>query len=154
MRSRSLRGQQTPVFDIDHLSPPTKSALLFAVKAVHSVAFFVIQTAILYLVYKGIRGQSDRSAAAAASIAVGESLIYAGNGFRCPLTGLAERLGDEHGQVTDIFLPKWLADNIANIYTPLLALAIVLHARTLARRSSRHGSGDSRPAAGPRPSAS
>ena len=43
-------------------------------------------------------------------------------------------VGAESGQVTDIFLPKWLASNIANIYGPMLALAIFLHARNLARR--------------------
>jgi hypothetical protein len=41
--------------------------------------------------------------------------------------------------VTDIFLPKWLADNIAIIYTPLLAAGLLLHLRNLRarRRSSR-----------------
>jgi hypothetical protein len=58
-----------------------------------------------------------------------ECVIYAGNRFRCPLTGLAGSLGSEHGQVTDIFLPKWLATNIARIYGPLFGLALVLHGR-------------------------
>jgi len=35
-----------------------------------------------------------------------ESLIFAGNGFRCPLTRIAERLGAERGSVTDIYLPS------------------------------------------------
>jgi hypothetical protein len=69
----------------------------------------------------------------AAGIAIGETLIYVGNGFRCPLTTLAEDLGSEHGAVTDIFLPKWLASNIANIYGPLLGFAVFLHARNVAR---------------------
>jgi hypothetical protein len=107
---------------------------LFAVKAIHSLAFWVIQSAILFLTFKGLKGESDRKAAAAAGIAIGETLIYAGNGFRCPLTTLAENLGSEHGAVTDIFLPKWLASNIAKIYGPLLAFALVLHLRNLLRR--------------------
>jgi hypothetical protein len=104
---------------------------IFAIKLVHSLAFGVIQTAIVYLLYKGLRRQTDRSAAIAASIAIGESAIYAGNRFRCPLTDLAERLGSDHGAITDIFLPKWLAANVARIYTPLLVLAIALHVRNL-----------------------
>lgn len=114
-----------------------KAAVLFAIKAFHSLAFFVIQSAILYLLYAGIRGRSDRRAAAAAGIATAESLIYAGNGFRCPLTGPAERLGAERGSVTDIFLPGWLARNIANIYTPLFALGLLLHARNMMRTRGR-----------------
>ena len=108
-----------------------RAAALFAVKAFHSLAFGVIQTAIVYLIYKGVRRETDRRVAVAVAIATGETLIYAGNGFRCPLTGLAERLGAERGSVTDIFLPNWLASHIANIYTPLLALGLLLHARNL-----------------------
>ena len=111
-----------------------RPAVLFAVKAVHSLAFLVIQSCILYLLYKGIKGETDRPAAVAAGIATGEVIIYAGNGFRCPLRTLAEDLGEETGSVTDIFLPNWLASNIANIYTPMFALGMYLHARNLLRR--------------------
>jgi len=110
--------------------------LYIAVKAVHSIAFFILQSAIIYLLYKAVRGESDRRAGASAVLVGGECLIYAGNGFRCPLTGLAEDLGAESGQITDIFLPKWLADNIANIYGPLFAIALVLHGRNLLKRGS------------------
>ena len=110
-----------------------RAAMLAGVKAFHLGAFLIIQTAILYLVYSGLLGQSDRRAALAAGIATGESAIYAGNGFRCPLTEVAENLGSEHGQVTDIFLPQWLASNIARIYVPLFALGLLLHARLMLR---------------------
>lgn len=112
-----------------------RPAALFGVKAFHSLAFWVIQSAIVYLLYKGWRRESDGRAAVAFAIAAGESAIYAGNGFRCPLTGLAEELGSEHGQVTDIFLPKWLASNVARIYVPLLVAGMVLHGRNVLRRS-------------------
>ena len=98
-------------------------------KAVHSLAFFVIQSAIVYLVHKGLKKESDRRAA----VATAETLVYVGNGFRCPLTGLAEDLGAEKGSVTDIFLPNWLAANIARIYGPLFFLALFLHVRNLRR---------------------
>lgn len=113
-----------------------KPAAIIAIKTVHSIAFAVIQTCILYLVYKGLRRQSDRKAAIAAAVAIGESALYTANGFRCPLTRLAERLGSEHGAVTDIFLPRWLAANVARIYTPLLLWAIVLHLGNLRRRNA------------------
>jgi hypothetical protein len=110
--------------------------LLFLVKAFHSLAFFVIQASICYLLYKGVRRQTDRKAGVAAGIAAAETLIYAGNRCRCPLTGLAESLGAERGSVTDLFLPQWLASNIAQIYGPLFAAGLWLHARNLAKRPS------------------
>ena len=113
-----------------------KRPAYIGVKAVHSIAFAILQSAIVYLLYKGLRGESDRHAGMSAALVGAECAVYAGNGFRCPLTGLAEDLGAEHGQVTDIFLPKWLADNIANIYAPMYAVALLLHARNLRRARS------------------
>ena len=112
---------------------------LLAVKAFHSFAFLTIQSAIVYLLFKGIRKETDEKATFAAAIATAETLIYASNGFRCPLTSLAEDLGAEKGSVTDIFLPKWLASNVARIYTPLFALGLYLHARNLYRRRTLPG---------------
>jgi hypothetical protein len=111
------------------------------VKALHSAAFLFLQTAVLYLVFTALRGQSDRRAGAAAIVVGAECAIYAGNGFRCPLTGLAEDLGAESGQVTDIFLPDWLARNIANIYGPLYALGLLLHLRNLLRSRAQASGG-------------
>jgi hypothetical protein len=118
-----------------------RRAALFALKAVHSLIFFVLQTSIFYLLYKGVRGETDRKAVVVGAVVGAECLIYAGNGYRCPLTGLAEDLGAESGSVTDIFLPKWLAANVARIYGPMFALALYLHGRGLARRNgfSRNG---------------
>jgi len=107
---------------------------LIAVKAFHSLAFGVIQTAIFYLLYQGLKRESDMHVSIAFTVATGEIIIYAGNGFHCPLTKLAEKLGAESGSVTDIFLPKWLAANVARIYVPLFALGLALHARNLRRR--------------------
>lgn len=107
--------------------------MLFGVKAVHSAIFLALQTMICYLLYKGIRGETDRKSKVVAAVIGAECVIYAGNRFRCPLTGLAEDLGAESGSVTDIFLPKWLAANVANIYAPMFALALALHGRNLMR---------------------
>ncbi len=114
---------------------------LFLIKSVHLLAFLVIQSSILYLLLKGIRRESDRKAGIALGIALVESAIYAGNGFRCPLTDLAEELGSDHGAVTDIFLPGWLARNIANIYVPILLAGIGLHAWNLRELRRRRRSG-------------
>ena len=72
---------------------------------------------------------------------VPEVLVFAGNGFRCPLTDLAERYGAEHGSVTDIYLPKWFAHNMPAIHTPLLVLMTYLHARNLWRSRQARGNG-------------
>ena len=55
-----------------------------------------------------------------------EGLILIANGLKCPLTTYAEELGSIHGQVTDIFLPKWFAERVFQIYGSLFALALLV----------------------------
>jgi hypothetical protein len=106
-------------------------ALLVAVKLVHTLLWFSIESCMAYVLWAGFAGRSDRRAAIAAGIVGGETAIFAANGFRCPLTQLAEHLGAEHGSVTDIYLPPWLARNLPAIHVPLIVLAAFLHLRNL-----------------------
>jgi hypothetical protein len=105
-----------------------------AVKAVHTLVWFSIEACMVYILYAGFARRSDRRAGIAAGVVAAESLIFAGNGFRCPLTQVAERLGAQHGSVTDIYLPKWLARYLPAIHVPLIGLAGYLHARNLRTR--------------------
>jgi hypothetical protein len=111
-------------------------AALTTVKTVHTLAWFSIESCMLYVLYTGLTGRSGRRAAIAASIVAGESLIFAANGFRCPLTDMAERLGAERGSVTDIYLPRWFAHNLPAIHAPLILLAAFLHRRNIRRQAS------------------
>jgi uncharacterized protein YndB with AHSA1/START domain len=109
-------------------------AALRVVKTVHTLAWFSIEACTVYVLYAGFAGRSDRRAGIAAAVVAAETLVFAGNGFRCPLTQVAERLGAERGSVTDIYLPRWLAHNLPAIHGPLIALAGYLHARNLRAR--------------------
>ena len=95
-------------------APGSEAALraIKAIKVIHTLAWFSIEACMMYVLYAG----------------------FAGNGFRCPLTKVAERLGAEQGSVTDIYLPRWLAHNLPAIHVPLIALAGYLHARNLRAR--------------------
>jgi hypothetical protein len=64
-------------------------------------------------------------------VVTGEALIYAVNGFHCPLTDLPQRLGSEHASVADIYLPCWLEAHLPQITGPIFIAALVLHARNL-----------------------
>ena len=107
---------------------------LRAIKAIHTLAWFSIEGCMVYVLYAGFAGRSDRRAGIAAAVVAAETLIFAGNGFRCPLTQVAERLGAERGSVTDIYLPRWFARSLPAIHVPLIGLAGFLHARNLRTR--------------------
>jgi hypothetical protein len=114
-----------------------RRALLRAVKLFHTFAWFTIEACMAYVLYAGIRGQTDRKTGTAAAVVAVETLIFAANGFHCPLTAVAKDLGDDTGSVTDIYLPHWFARNLPGIHVPLLIAAVVLHWRNLRIRTVR-----------------
>lgn len=108
-----------------------RRATLAAVKLVHTFAWFSIESCMIYVLYAGFRRRSDRRVAIAAGVVASETLVFAANGFRCPLTQIAERLGARRGSVTDIYLPGWLARNLPAIHVPVILFAAHLHAWNL-----------------------
>lgn len=126
LRLRLMGNDSTPD------CPPR--ATLAMVKAVHTLAWFSIEACMVYVLYAGFAGRSDRQAAIAAGVVMGESMMFVANGCRCPLTAVAEQLGAQRASVTDIYLPRWFAHNLPLIHAPLIVLAAVLHTRNLRRR--------------------
>jgi len=119
---------------------PRHRAALTAVKVIHTLIWFSIESCMAYVLWAGFTRRSDRRAATAAGVVAGETLIFVANGFRCPLAQIAERLGAESGSVTDIYLPRWFARNLPAIHVPLIGLAGYLNARNL--QETRTGSDD------------
>ena len=117
------------------LQGPASGGALVAVRVVHTLAWFSIEACVAYVLWAGLARRTDRRTALAGAVVVGESVVFAANGFRCPLTDLAESFGAEHGSVTDIYLPKWLAHNLPAIHVPLIVLAVFLHRRNLRERT-------------------
>ncbi len=107
---------------------------LVGVKAVHTAAFLVVAGSIGLTVVDGVLRRPGRRTGVAAGIALTECAVYAANGFVCPLTPLAERLGAERGAVSDIFLPDPIARNLAPIATPILIAGLVLDVAAIRRR--------------------
>lgn len=131
MMRRMLRGIRERA-EAEHrrrTPPPARPRRLALIRAVHTAAWFSIESCVVYLVWSGATGRSDRRAAAAAAVVTGECLVFAADGFRCPLTGLAEEAGAASGSVTDIYLPPWFARNLPAIHLPVLALIGWLHLR-------------------------
>ncbi|MCQ1954134.1 hypothetical protein [Arthrobacter sp. zg-Y238] len=116
-----------------------RSGLLRAVKVFHTFAWVTIESCMLYILVTGVRKLSDRTVGVAAAVVAAETLIFAGNVFRCPLTAVARDLGDSTGSVTDIYLPQWLARNLPAIHVPLIIAAMVLHWRNISARKAPDG---------------
>ena len=112
---------------------PRHRAVLTAVKVIHTLIWFSIESCMAYVLWAGFTGRTDRRVAAAAGVVATETLIFTANRFHCPLTDIAERVGAEDGAVTDIYLPHWFAHNLPAIHVPMIILAGYLHRQNLRR---------------------
>jgi hypothetical protein len=141
MRFRAS-APEAPAAHLHRLLRP--GGALTAIKAVHTLIWLSIESCVVYVLYAGWSGRSDRRAARAAAVVAGEMAVFGANRCRCPLTDLAERAGAAHGSVTDIYLPRWFAHNLPAIHVPLILLAVHLHLRNLRREAPA-----AQPASGP-----
>ena len=55
-----------------------------------------------------------------------EGLVLLVNGWRCPLTVYAENLGADDGSVTDIFLPKFIANQMFKIFGTISVICFMM----------------------------
>jgi len=125
LRGLKHRAEQASAAEV----PAGPGTAVAAIKTVHTLIWLSIECCVAYLLSAGFAGRTGRHAA----VVAGEVLVFAGNGFRCPRTGLADRHGAQSGSVTDLYLPRWFAHNLPAIHGPLLARITCLHVRNLRR---------------------
>jgi len=101
---------------------------------VHTLTWLSIESCVMYVLWAGLSRRTDRRTAIASGVVAGECVVFAANGFHCPLTRVAESLGARSGSVTDIYLPKSVARNLPAIHVPVIALAGFLHVRNMRER--------------------
>jgi hypothetical protein len=99
---------------------------IFRIKLAHTVIFWVLSLCVLYALFSGATDRVTTWTWVAVGLLLVESVVLVLSGWTCPLTLLAERQGALRGSVTDIFLPKWLADRIFPICGTLYAVALAL----------------------------
>lgn len=96
------------------------------IETFHTVVFILLSGLLVALLYEVIFDSITILTWLAVAAFVIEGLILLANGWKCPLTTYAEQQGSTHAQVTDMFLPKWFADRVFQIYGSLFAIAILL----------------------------
>jgi hypothetical protein len=107
------------------ITNPSRPIALFAVRAAHTVIFFSLSWAVLYILYCGMTNRLSRRTWMAMAALFGEAIVFALNGRRCPLTKVAEGLGAANGTVGDIFLPRWFARRIPEISSTLIGIGLL-----------------------------
>lgn len=101
---------------------------LFLIKLLHSAVFVVESIAIVYIVACGVLGRQGRWLKLAFVLVSAESAVFIGNGARCPLTKVAQSLGDQTGDdlIADLFLPRWFVPLVTPVCGGLAAIGTLL----------------------------
>jgi hypothetical protein len=100
----------------------SRDAKLAIVKTVHT-AFYVAQiAATLYILAAGVTGRRGRCLGRAFALVTFESIVFFGNGRRCPLTVLAQKYGDPKGYVGDTWFSERCTRHNFGVFASLLAL--------------------------------
>ena len=102
--------------------------MIYWIKLIHTLIFFVASVGMLYIVYCGVAGKVDRYLWMAIGIIFAIGIVHAANGFECPLATLVHRLAGRR-DVADIFLPDWFARNIMPVSAVIYAIGVVLIVR-------------------------
>jgi len=99
---------------------------IFFIKLVHTAIFLVMTACVIILFYTGIMNCLSGWTVIAIVLLLIEGIVLIFNKWQCPLTIWAEKLGAEDGSVTNIFLPRWLADRLFSICAPLFVIACII----------------------------
>jgi hypothetical protein len=99
---------------------------LAVVRGVHTVIYIVMATSTLLLVYAGLTGSQGWWLWTALALLGVESVVFLGNGMKCPLTALAVRYGAEKGYAFDTFLPERATRYTFRFFGSLMVLGLLL----------------------------
>lgn len=105
------------------MSPKQK---IFYIKLIHTIIYFVMVWAVFYLLYAAITQSYTTWFYIALLLLVGESLVFAISGMKCPLTFLAKKYGDPKGYVGDLFLPESIAKYTFRVFGTLFFVSLVI----------------------------
>lgn len=99
---------------------------LFLVRAVHSVIYVIMATAVFLVLYAGVTGATGPWLWAALGLVAIEIVVFAGSGMKCPLTAIVARYSGERPQVSDTFFPERCTRHTLRVFGPLIGLGLLL----------------------------
>ena len=113
------------LFDNENHSMTNRSKLVL-IKITHTIAWAFFVFCILYVLYAGIGNIMSKYVIIAIVLVIMEGAVLLFNGWKCPLTNLAEKYTNDRKDNFDIYLPAWLARYNKTIFTTLFMLGIIL----------------------------
>lgn len=100
--------------------------MLQIVRTVHTAIYIVMALSTFVVFYSGVTGHNGLWLQIAIALLIVETIVFAGNGMKCPLTAIAVRYGATSGQVFDTFLPERATRYTFRFFGTLMVTGFVL----------------------------
>lgn len=104
--------------------PPRYRVWIVLIKTLHSLVYLLMSACIIYLYYAAITATFNWRVWAVVALIIAEGIALLLNGKRCPLTTLAQRLGDDTGD--DLIADYLLPDKAVRLTVPICSLIFIV----------------------------
>ena len=101
-------------------------AKLILIKLIHTAVWFVMASAVLYVLFAGIFDRVTILVWYCIGLIFVEGLVLLICKWKCPLTLLGRKYTNDPKTGFDIFLPAWLAKNNKAIFSTLFFIGLLL----------------------------
>jgi hypothetical protein len=109
----------------------TDARKLSIVRGTHTAIYLVMAASTFALLYAGVTGARGVWLSVALGLLGLETVVFAGNGLKCPLTAMAVRYGARTGHVFDTFLPERVTRYTFRFFGSVMAVGLLLLAARL-----------------------
>ena len=103
-----------------------KQRKLTIIKSIHTLIWFVLSSAVLYVLWSGVSGYVTRWSWICALILFAEALVLLLFEGSCPLTKIARRYSTAQQHNFDIYLPEFVARYNKQIFGALFLVGLLL----------------------------
>lgn len=100
--------------------------MIRTIKALHTIIWVIMVTAILYILYAGIVNKFNLWLYISIGLILLETITLAINKWSCPLTPIARKYTKDRKDNFDIYLPEWLTRHNKTIFTILFLMGLTL----------------------------
>jgi hypothetical protein len=104
----------------------TDTQRLAIVRSVHTTIYVVMAVSTFVLLVAGITGWNGTWLWVALALLVIESVVFLGNGMKCPLTAIAVKYGATTGHVFDTFLPERFTRYTFRFFGTVMMIGLIL----------------------------
>ncbi len=98
---------------------------LFLARLLNTAIYVVMAASALLVFFAGVTGLTGPWLLPAVILILGEVVVFAACGFRCPLTAVVARYADD-APVSDTFMPERLTRYTALVFGPIIAIGFLL----------------------------